>query len=66
MRIDGEITVADLIEELDIAFGFGHPGYCRKCGVDAEGVEPSTAHALCDSCGAWEVFGADTLLLMSL
>lgn len=36
-------------------------GFCRHCGAEAYGVEPD-AHEY--ECGAFEVFGAEELLIM--
>ena len=39
------------------------PGFCLECGVDAHGVEPDARWYKCESCGAFQVFGAEELLL---
>ena len=45
-------------------FGLDNPGFCLACGADAEGVEPDARKYECDSCGAFEVYGAEEVLLM--
>jgi len=39
-------------------------GFCRHCGAEAYGVEPDAHEYECDVCGAFEVFGAEELLIM--
>jgi hypothetical protein len=44
--------------------GLENPGFCVKCGADAEGVEPDARGYECESCGERGVYGAEELLLM--
>lgn len=41
-----------------------NPGFCIRCGEDAEGVEPDAREYECECCGEPGVYGADELLLM--
>jgi hypothetical protein len=40
-----------------------NPGFCIKCGEDAEGVEPDAREYECEHCGEAAVYGADELLM---
>ena len=39
------------------------PGFCVRCGADAEGVEPDACRYECEACGEPGVYGADELLM---
>lgn len=39
------------------------PGFCVRCGADAEGVEPDARRYECDQCGENGVYGAEELLM---
>lgn len=39
-------------------------GWCLECGDEAYGVEPDAQRYRCESCGAWQVYGAEELLVM--
>ena len=41
-----------------------NPGFCVKCGADAEGVEPDAREYECESCGEPGVYGAEELLMV--
>ena len=43
-------------------FGIGNPGFCLKCGEDAEGVEPDARHYVCEICGTPAVCGVEEFL----
>ena len=45
-------------------FGLLNPGFCIKCGADHDGCEPDARNYKCDECGAFEVYGAEELMLM--
>jgi len=45
-------------------FSLDNPGFCIKCGADAEGVEPDARRYECEACGENGVYGADELLIM--
>jgi predicted amidophosphoribosyltransferase len=40
-----------------------NPGFCKRCGADAEDCEPDARNYDCENCGEPQVFGADELLL---
>ncbi len=42
------------------------PGFCVKCGADADGVEPDARKYECEVCGKNGVYGAEELLLMGV
>jgi hypothetical protein len=44
-------------------FGLLNPGFCHACGEDADGVEPDAEKCKCESCGAYEVYGAEQTLI---
>ena len=41
-----------------------NPGFCTKCGAEAEGLEPDAEGGECEICGAPAVYGAEALLFM--
>ena len=41
-----------------------NPGFCVKCGADAEGVEPDARKYECECCGEPGVYGAEELLMV--
>jgi hypothetical protein len=43
-----------------------NPGFCVRCGADAEGVEPDARGYTCESCGEDGVYGAEELLMMTV
>ena len=64
MRIHKSITpdrVIDAVERHQTSLD--NPGFCIRCGGDAEGVEPDARHCTCEACGQPGVFGAEELLL---
>lgn len=45
-------------------FNGGH-GFCRACGAESEGlVEPDAENYECGTCGEYQVYGLEQLLLM--
>jgi predicted RNA-binding Zn-ribbon protein involved in translation (DUF1610 family) len=40
-----------------------NPGFCIRCGAEAESVEPDALRYECESCGEAGVYGAEELLL---
>lgn len=40
-----------------------NPGFCLRCGAEAEGVEPDARRYECESCGERGVYGASELLI---
>lgn len=41
-----------------------NPGFCTKCGEDADGCEPDARGYECGACGEMAVYGAQELLFM--
>ena len=41
-----------------------NPGFCIRCGADADGVEPDARKCECEICGESGVYGASELLIM--
>lgn len=41
-----------------------NPGFCLICGCYHEGIDPDAENYPCEACGAEQVFGADTMLLV--
>jgi hypothetical protein len=57
------------LERVEDAVGRHHqplanPGFCVKCGADAEGVELDARKCECESCGEPGVYGAEELLMV--
>lgn len=44
--------------------GLDNPGFCIKCGAEADGCEPDMRNGKCAVCGEFKVFGAEELLMM--
>lgn len=63
MRIHRRVTKERVVEAVEEAqFGLGNPGFCIRCGADADGVEPDAEGYVCEECGEPAVFGAEQLL----
>ena len=43
-----------------------NPGFCVKCGDEADGIEPDACKCECESCGENAVYGAMELLVMGV
>lgn len=41
-----------------------NPGFCVRCGGEADGVEPDACRYVCELCGEPGVYGAEQLMLM--
>jgi hypothetical protein len=41
-------------------------GYCIRCGIECDGIEPDASGYACKECKANGVYGAEQLLLMGL
>ncbi len=54
-------AVTDAVERSMI--GTENPGFCVKCGEEADGCEPDARNYKCESCGERAVFGAEELLI---
>jgi hypothetical protein len=65
MKIHPTVTatrVADAVQRSQQTLD--NPGFCIKCGAEAEGVEPDARRYECESCGEAGVYGAEELLIM--
>ena len=49
------------VERLHISLD--NPGFCIRCGSEADGVEPDARRYECEACGENGVYGAEELLL---
>ncbi len=59
------MTKNDKIEVLlELAQADNNEGLCMACGEIADCVEPDAANYLCEACGADQVYGAMTGLIM--
>jgi hypothetical protein len=66
MKLHPDITEEVLLDACRRGtFGLDNPGFCIKCGVEAEGVEPDARRYKCECCGERAVYGAEELLLMT-
>lgn len=43
--------------------GLDNPGFCVRCGAEADGVEPDARRYECEACGSPSVYGAEELLM---
>lgn len=41
-----------------------NPGFCLACGNEQEGCEPDARKYECEDCGAFQVYGAEEVLMM--
>ena len=65
MKIHHSITIDRIISAIESALtSTDNPGFCIKCGDDADGVEPDARRYKCESCGANSVYGAEELLIL--
>jgi hypothetical protein len=51
----------DAIERRDT--NLDNPGFCTKCGDEADGCEPDARNYKCESCGEYAVSGAEELIM---
>jgi hypothetical protein len=64
MKIHKDVTlqrVADAVERSQTSLD--NPGFCIRCGAEAEGVEPDACRYECEACGEPGVYGAEDLLI---
>lgn len=65
MKIHESITEARVLEACERASKTtDNPGFCVRCGADAEGVEPDAERYMCEECDRPGVYGAEQLLLL--
>jgi hypothetical protein len=63
-NIHPSVTLERVIEAVErYQSSLDNPGFCVKCGCDAEGVEPDARAYKCECCGQRGVYGAEELLL---
>lgn len=41
-------------------------GICIECGEEQGGCEPDARERECESCGAFKVYGAEEIIIMSV
>ena len=64
MRIHQDVTLQRVTEAVERhRMSLDNPGFCIRCGAEAEGVEPDARQYECESCGQPGVYGAEELLL---
>jgi predicted amidophosphoribosyltransferase len=65
MNIHPDITADRVIEAVERHnTTLDNPGFCVRCGADADSVEPDARGYHCDACGEPGVHGAEELLIM--
>ena len=65
MKIHQDVTLERVTEAVERHLTtLDNPGFCVRCGAEAEGVEPDARRYECEACGENGVYGADELLLM--
>ena len=65
MRIHPSVTLERVIDAVERHHtALDDPGFCVRCGADAEGVEPDARNYTCEACGQPGVYGAEELLVM--
>ena len=64
MPIHPSITKTRVFEAVEAQHtSLDNPGFCIKCGADAEGCEPDAQRYKCEECGARAVYGAEEILM---
>ncbi len=64
MHVHPKVTldrVAEAVERSNATLD--NPGFCIRCGAEAEGVEPDARRYECERCGEPGVYGAEELLI---
>ena len=65
MRIHPSVTIERVTDAIERSGQLlDNPGFCLRCGEDAEGVEPDARRYACEACGDPGVYGAEELLIM--
>lgn len=65
MKIRPSVTperVAEAVAREQVSLD--NPGFCLRCGAEAEGIEPDARRYHCEVCGERGVYGASELLMM--
>lgn len=66
LKIHKSITQDRILEAIErYNTVLDNPGFCIRCGADADGVEPDARQYQCEACGAQGVYGAEELMLMT-
>ncbi len=64
MRIHQDVTLERVTDAVERSHtGLDNPGFCIRCGAEADGVEPDACRYECESCGEAGVYGAEELLM---
>ena len=64
MKLRQDITLDRVTEAVGRAHSsLDNPGFCVRCGAEADGVEPDARKYEYESCGEPGVYGAEELLL---
>ena len=64
MKLHKDVTLDRVTEAVErTSVTLGNPGFCIRCGAEAEGVEPDARRYECESCGEPGVYGAEELLM---
>ena len=64
MKLHQDITLDRVTEAVGRAHSsLDNPGFCVRCGAEADGVEPDARKYKCESCGEPGVYAAEELLL---
>ena len=64
MKLHQDITLDRVTEAVGRAHSsLDNPGFCVRCGAEADGVEPDARKYECEFCGEPGVYGAEELLL---
>ena len=64
MHINPEVALDRVTEAVErLHASLDNPGFCIRCGAEAEDVEPDARKYKCESCGEPGVYGAEEVLL---
>lgn len=66
-KIHQSVTVDRVIRAMKRSYStLDNPGFCIKCGADADGCEPDARRYECEECGERGVYGAEELLMIKM
>ena len=64
MRLHPDVTFARVVEAVERhRTGLDDPGFCIRCGAEADSVEPDARRYECETCGEPGVCGVEELLM---
>ena len=64
-KIHHSITINRIVEACERRqLSLDNPGFCIKCGADADDCEPDARKYECVECGEKQVYGSDELAIM--